>query len=175
MSKKDGTKICHSNSYTFLQTLASRNVFGIWLSTSLHLQIAQTTTLIHFSLAPYKIYAKYNPFYLQFGFLHLTQMDVNNTTQKVNRVKMLHTMHNYLFVQHYFQHTNPIINMSSRLQYANTKLTSPYYMNYTYIIQPNYCEGTLLKFYPMKNYISFSPLYDKTNRPSSSRSSTYNV
>ena len=30
--------------------------------------------------APYKIYTKYDPFYLQFGFLHPTQMDVKNTT-----------------------------------------------------------------------------------------------
>ena len=58
--------------------------------------------------AAYKIYAKYDPFYLQFGFLLPTQMDVNNTTHKVNQVKMLHAMHNYLFVQHPFQHTNPI-------------------------------------------------------------------
>ena len=65
--------------------------------------------------APYKIYAKTDPFYLQFVFLHPTQMDVNNTTHKENRVKMLHTMHNYLFVQHHFQHTNPIIHMNSRL------------------------------------------------------------
>ena len=115
--------------------------------------------------ALYKIYAKYDPFYLQFGFLHPTQMEVNNTTQKVNRVKMLHTMHNYLFVQDHFQHTNPIINMNSRLQYANTKLTSPYYMNYSYIIQPSYCEGTLRNFVPIKNYFIFSPLYAKTNRP----------
>ena len=64
--------------------------------------------------APYKIYAKYDPFYLQFGFLHPTQRDVNNTTHKVNRVKMRHTMHNYLFVQLHFQHTNPIIHINSR-------------------------------------------------------------
>ena len=116
--------------------------------------------------APFRIYAKYDPFYLQFGFLHPTQIeDVNNTTHKVNRLKMLHTMHNYLFVQRPFQHTNPIIHMNSRLQYANTKLTSPYYMNYSYIIQPNYCEGTLRNYDPIKNYFIFSPLYAKTNRP----------
>ena len=108
--------------------------------------------------APYKTNAKYNPVYLQFGFLNPTQMDVNNTTHKVNRVKMLHTMHNYLFVQHHFQNTNPIIHINSRLQYANTKLTSPYYMNYSYIIQPNYSEGTLRNFDPIKNYINFSLL-----------------
>ena len=55
--------------------------------------------------------------------------------------------------------------MNSRLQYANTKLTSPYYMNYSYIIQPNYCEGTLRNFDPIKNYFIFSPLYAKTNHP----------
>ena len=92
-------------------------------------------------------------------------MDVNNTTHKENRVKMLHTMHNYLFVQHHFLHTNPIIHMNSRLQHSNTKLTSPYYMNYSYIIQPNYCEGTLRNFDPIRNYFIFSPLYTKTNRP----------
>ena len=115
--------------------------------------------------APNKIYAKHDPFYLQFGFLHPTQMDVNNTTHKVNRVKILHTMHNYLFLQHLFQDTNQIIHMNSRVQYANTKLTSPYYMNYSYIIQPKYCEGTLRNFDPIKNYFIFSPLYAKTNRP----------
>ena len=114
---------------------------------------------------PNRIYQMYDPFYLQFSFLHPTQMDVNNTNHKVNRVKMLHTVHNYLFVQHHFQRTNPIIYMNSRLQYANTKLTSPYYMNYSYIIQPNFCEGTLRNFDPTKNYFLFSPLYAKTNRP----------
>ena len=44
--------------------------------------------------APYKIYAKYDPFYLQFSFPRPIQMDVNNTNHKVDRVKMLHTMHN---------------------------------------------------------------------------------
>ena len=92
-------------------------------------------------------------------------MDVNNTTHKVNPVTMLHTMHNYLFVQHHFQHTNPIIHMNSRLQNANTNLTSPYYMNYSYIIQPNYCEGTLRNFDPIKNYFIFSPLYATTKCP----------
>ena len=91
-------------------------------------------------------------------------MDESNSTHKVNRAKMLHTMHNYLLVQHHFQHTNPIIHMSSRLQYANIKLSSPYYMNYSYIIQSNYCEGTLRNFDPIKNYFIFSPLYAKTNR-----------
>ena len=92
-------------------------------------------------------------------------MDLNNTIHKVNRVKMLHTMHYYLIVQHHFQHTNPIIHMNSRLQYANTNLTLPYYMYYSYIIQANYCESTLRKFDPIKNYFIFSPLYAKKNRP----------
>ena len=51
-------------------------------------------------------------------------MDVNNTLQKVIRLKMLHTVHNCLFVQHHFHRTNPLIHMNSRLQYANTKLTT---------------------------------------------------
>ena len=99
-------------------------------------------------------------------------MDVNDINHKVNRVKRLHTMYNYLYVQHQFQHTNQIIHINSRLQYAkkgmqkaNTKLTSPYYMNYSHIIQSNYCEGTLRNFDPIKNYSIFSPLYAKTNRP----------
>ena len=97
--------------------------------------------------------------------LYPTQMDVNNTTRKMNRVKMLHTMHNHLFVQHQFLHTNPIIHMNFRLQYASTKLTSPYYINYSYIIQTNYSEGTLRNFDPIKNCFIFPPLYTKTNRP----------
>ena len=80
-------------------------------------------------------------------------------------MKMLHTFHNYLFVHHKFQRKNPLIHMNSRLQYANTKLTSPYYLNYSYIFQPNYFEGTLRNFHPIKNYFLFSPIYAKANRP----------
>ena len=83
----------------------------------------------------------------------------------VNRVKMLHTFHNYLFVQHHFHRTNPLIHLNSRLQYPNTKLTSPYFIIYSYIIQSNYCEGTLSNFDPIKNYFLLSPLYANTNRP----------
>ena len=115
--------------------------------------------------APYRIYQKYNPFYLQFGFLHPTQMDVSNQKHKVNRVKMFHTVHNNLFVQHHFHRTNPLNHINSRLLYANTKLTSPYYLNFSYIIQSNFCEGTLCNFDPIKNYFLFSPLYSKTNQP----------
>ena len=61
-------------------------------------------------------------------------MNVNNQTHKLNRVKIVHTIHNYLIVQHHFQRPNPLIHLISRLQYANTNLTSPYYMNYSYII-----------------------------------------
>ena len=38
-------------------------------------------------------------------------------------------------------------------------------MNYSYIIQSNFCEGTLRNFDPIKNYFIFSPLYAKKNRP----------
>ena len=38
-------------------------------------------------------------------------------------------------------------------------------MNYSYIIQPKFCEGTLRKFDQIKNYFIFSPLYAKTNHP----------
>ena len=78
---------------------------------------------------------------------------------------MLHTVHNYLFAQHHFHRTNPFIHMNSRLQYANTKLTWPYYMSYSYIIQPNYCEGTLRNFDHIKKCFMFLLLYAETNRP----------
>ena len=102
--------------------------------------------------APYRNYQKYDPFYLQFGFLNPAQMDVNKQTHQVNRVKMLHTIHNYMLVQHHFQGTNPLIHIISRLQYANTILTLPYYMNYSYIIQPNHCEGTSRNFDLIRNH-----------------------
>ena len=38
-------------------------------------------------------------------------------------------------------------------------------MNYSYIIQPNYCERTLRNLDPIKNYFLFSLLYAQTNRP----------
>ena len=53
----------------------------------------------------------------------------NNQSRKVNRTTKLHTIHNYLFVQHHFHCTYPLVQMNSRLQNANTRFTSPYYMN----------------------------------------------
>ena len=91
-------------------------------------------TMLTRDVALYRVYQKYEPFYLQFDFLHPTQMDVNNQTQKANRAKMLHTIYNYLFVQHHLHRTNPLVHINSRLQYANIKLTSPSYLNNSYII-----------------------------------------
>ena len=54
---------------------------------------------------------------------------------------------------------------NSGLQFANTKLSSPYYLNYRYIINPNCCECTLRDFDPIKNYFLFTPLYWKTHKP----------
>ena len=167
MIMKNRIKTCHSNASLSPSTLVLRNDFAICQSNSLHLQIAQTITLILSPLATLHStkFMLNTTLFLQFGLLYPTQMDVNNTTRKVNSVKMLHTMHNYLFVQYHIQHTDPLIHMNSRLQYANTKLTSPYYMNYSYIIQANYCKAILRNFDSIKVYFIFSPLYATTNRP----------
>ena len=98
-------------------------------------------------------------------FLHSTQRHLNNQTHKVNRSKLLHTVHNYPIVQHNIHRTNPLIHINSRLQYANTKLTSPYYFLYSYVIKPKFCEGTLRNFNPIKYYLLFPPLYIKAHRP----------
>ena len=103
--------------------------------------------------------------YLLFGFLHPTQLDVQNQTHKVYMTKMLHTIHKILFDRHHFHRTNPLVHVNSRLQNANSKIASPYYMNYRYIINSTYCEGTLRKFDATKNYFLFLPLYAKTHRP----------
>ena len=68
-------------------------------------------------------------------------------------------------MQHHFHRTNQLIYMTSSLQCANTKLISPYYMNYSYIIQPNFCEGTLRNFDPIKYYFILLTFYAKTNHP----------
>ena len=93
-------------------------------------------------------------------------MDGNNQTQKVNMTKTLHGIHIsiFLFVQHYFHRINPLVHINSRLQFANTKLTSPYYMNCIYIINPSFCEGTFRNFDTTKKiFLFFLPLYAKTN------------
>ena len=92
-------------------------------------------------------------------------MDVNNQTHKVIKTKLLHTIHNYCFAQHHFFRTNPLLHLKSSPQNANTKLSSPYYMNYSYVINSTYCKGKLQIFDPIKNYFLFSPFYAKTNRP----------
>ena len=92
-------------------------------------------------------------------------MDVNNQTQKMNRTKMIHTIDNYLFVQHYFHHASPLMHINLRLTYVNKKIISPYYLNYRYVIDPSYCEGMLRSFDPIKNYYLFIPLFARTHRP----------
>ena len=125
--------------------------------------------------APTELIGSLTPSICFFGILHPTQMDVNNINHKFNRVKMLHTIHNHLFLQHHFHRTNPIIHMNWRLHYANTKLTPPYYMNYSYINQPNYCEGTLSNFDPIKNTLFSLHCMRKRIAPSSFQSNTYNA
>ena len=120
-------------------------------------------TMFKRDIAPYRIYQKYDSFYLQFCFWHPTQIGVINQTHKVNRTKMLHNIHNYPFVQHHLHRTNPLIHIISRLQYVNTILTSPYYHNYNCIINPNYCKGTIQNFEPIKNYFLFLQLSVKTH------------
>ena len=52
-------------------------------------------------------------------------------------------MHNYLFLRHHCNRTNThCMPLSSRLQYVKTKITSHYYMNYSYINEALYCKGT---------------------------------
>ena len=136
----------------------SRNYSGTNANTFFDLADRQNEYLNRFFtrvVTPYRLYQKNDLFYLPFVFLRLTQVDVKNQTHIVNREKMLHTVHNYLFVQHHFHRTNPLIHMKSRLQYADTKLTSPYCMNYSYIIQSNFCECTLRNFEPIKKYFLF--------------------
>ena len=54
--------------------------------------------------------------------------------------------------------------MNFCLQHRNTRLTAPYYLNYSYKINPIFSEGTLRNFNPMQNYFLFLPLCAKTNR-----------
>ena len=119
---------------------------------------------VHERCSPYRIYQKQDPFYLQFGFLYPTQMEVNNQTHKVNRTKMLHTIDIYLFVQHHFHRTNPLVHIISRIQYAIPKLTSPYQKNYSYTVNSTFCEGPLCNFDSIIKSSLFSPLYAKTHR-----------
>ena len=165
--KRDGTGTFHSNVSTSLLTIASQR---FWHLSKFFFALADRpnvylNTFFTRDTTLNRIYQKCDPFCLQFGFLHPTQMDINKTPHKLNRVKMLHTVHNYLFVHHHFHRTNLLIHMNSRIHKANTILTSPYIMNYSYIIQPIFCEGTLRNINPIKNYFIFSHLYAKTNRP----------
>ena len=113
----------------------------------------------------YCVYQKHNLFYPQFGFLGPTQMDVKNQTQKMNRTKMLHTIHNYLLVQHHFHLASPLMHINSSLTYVNKKIISRYHLNDCYIIDPSYCEGTLRSADPIKNFFLFIPIFAWTHRP----------
>ena len=78
---------------------------------------------------------------------------------------ILTSIHNYLFLQRQFHRTNPLMHMNARLQFANTKIISLYYLKFSYIINPDYCGGTLRNFNSIENYFLFIPLREdpKTN------------
>ena len=59
---------------------------------------------------------------------------------------MLHTTHNYLFVQHHFHRIKPLAHMNSRLRKTKTKITSPYYLNYNFIKKNHLLRGNFQKF-----------------------------
>ena len=120
-------------------------------------------TMITRDVAPCRIYQNYDPSTFSLVFPSNTN-GCNNQTHQFNRTNILHAKHNYLFLQHHFRWTNLLVQ-KTRFEYVSTKLTSPYYMNYSYIINPTYCEGTLRNFDPIKSYFLFFPLYAKTHRP----------
>ena len=111
-----------------------------------------------------RIYQKYDPFLYNTDFCILHKMDVNNRTHRMSRRKMLLTIHNYLFVQRDFHRTNHFLHITSRLRFANTKITSLFYLNYSYIINSSYKEGMLRSFNLIKNYLLFISLYARMHR-----------
>ena len=52
----------------------------------------------------------------------------------------------------------------SWLQYVIQKITSPYYLNFSYIIYPRYCERTLRSTEPTKNFYLFVHLNGRRQR-----------
>ena len=86
------------------------------------------------------------------------------STHNVNRRKMLRIIHIYLLVLCHFHRSKHLVHVNSQLQFANTKPTSHYYLNYSHIINQNLCEGTLRNFDLIKNYFTFTSLYTTTHR-----------
>ena len=86
-------------------------------------------------------------------FLHPTYLNANNT------------IHNYLFGEPHIHRTNLSVHVNSRLQYANSELILPYYLNYSYVINTNYCESTLHNFDAKKDCLLFSQFNARTHRP----------
>ena len=74
-------------------------------------------------------------------------------------------IHNYLFGKHHIYRTNILVHVNSRPQYANTELISPYYLNYSYVINTNYFESTWHIFDAKKDCLLFSQLNARTHRP----------
>ena len=57
------------------------------------------------------------------------------------------------------------MHISSRFQYKGTKITSPFYFNNSYIINPGFCEGTLRNLVPIKSDLLFIPFYARLHLP----------
>ena len=78
---------------------------------------------------------KFNHFSLNFIFLSPKERDLHCSHQLKLRTKQTHTYTYYKFIQHHYTTNTPSQNPQHRFQFINSKLSSPFFINFTLYIR----------------------------------------
>ena len=101
---------------------------------------------------------KFNHFSLTFNFLTPKERDLNCSHQIMIRIKQTHTYTYYKFFQHHYTTNTPSRNPQHRFTFINSKVTSPFFLNFTYCIKDTYMQGIILNYDPIRQVFIFCPL-----------------
>ena len=74
------------------------------------------------------------------------------------RTKQTQTYTYYCFIQNHFHLHTPSRQHHHRLQFINSKYTSPFFLNFTYYIKDTALQGILRNYDPITQRYTFCPL-----------------
>ena len=118
--------------------------------------------IISEALADIKAYETFNDkfqlFSLTFHFLSPKERDLHCSHDIMLRTKQTHTYTYFRFIQHKDDLHTPSRQPHHRLQFINSKYTSPYFHNFTSCIKNTNLQGILRNYDPIRRCIYSVPL-----------------
>ena len=114
---------------------------------------------------------KFNLFTLTFHFLTPQERDLHCSHDIMLRTKQTHTYTYYRFIQNHFHLHTPSRQPHHRVQFINSKYTSPFFLNFTYCIKNTNFTASSVITTPSTKCIYFAPSSTlfRTKNPDPSR------